>query len=228
MSHGSEAEFDAFAHDYDRHLSKGLALAGESKEHFARARIEWVRERLAEWGHPTATALDFGCGTGTSTPLLREILGLESVIGVDVSAKSLALAPVSPGVSYELVADTPPTGIDLAFTNGVFHHISPEDRIGSATYLRDALRPHGVLALWENSPYNPATHYGMRTNEFDRDAVMVRPGEVRSFLRRSGFRVLRTDFLFIFPHVLKSLRWIEPRVSRLPIGGQYVVFAQRT
>ena len=228
MSHGTEAEFDAFAHDYDRHLSKGLALAGESKEHFARARIEWTRDRLAEWGHHTSTAIDFGCGTGTSTPLLKEILGLDSVIGVDVSAKSLALAPAAPGVSYALVEETPPAGMDLAFTNGVFHHIGPDQRDDAATYLRDSLRPHGVLALWENSPYNPATHYGMRTNAFDRDAVMVRPVEVRRLLSRVGFRVLRTDFLFIFPHALRSLRWIEPRVSRLPIGGQYVVLAQRT
>jgi SAM-dependent methyltransferase len=227
VSHGTDAEFDAFAHDYDRHMAKGLALAGESKEHFARARVEWTRVRLAEWGHHATTALDFGCGTGTSTPMLKEILGLDSVLGVDVSRRSLELAPTGPGLSYGLVEETSPSGMDLAFTNGVFHHIGPEDRPESVRYLHDALRPHGVLALWENSPFNPGTRYGMRTNAFDRDAVMVRPGQIRSLLRTGGFRVLRTDFTFIFPHALRALRWTEPHLARFPIGGQYVVFAQK-
>ena len=39
--------------------------------------------------------------------------------------------------------------------------------------------------------------------------------------------VLRTDFLFIFPRVLKWLRWIEPLVSRLPLGGQYLVLGRK-
>ena len=68
----------------------------------------------------------------------------------------------------------------------------------------------------------------MRTNAFDRDAVMVRPGQIRSLLREGGFQILRTDFVFIFPHILRALRWLEPYLARLPIGGQYVVFARRT
>lgn len=227
MSHGAEPEFDVFADDYDSHMAKGLALAGESKEYFARARVRWTRDRLAGWDASPRTAVDFGCGTGTSTPLLKEILGLYSVLGVDVSPRSLELAPRSAGVSYALVEESRPTGLDLAFTNGVFHHIGPQERPESIAFLRDSLRPGGILALWENSPFNPATHYGMRTNAFDRDAVMVRPGQIRSLLREGGLQILRTDFLFVFPHALRALRWLEPYLARLPIGGQYVVFARR-
>ena len=46
-------------------------------------------------------------------------------------------------------------------------------------------------------------------------------------LRNGGFEVLHTDFLFIFPHILNWLRWIEPMVSRLPFGGQYMVLARK-
>lgn len=222
-----QAEFDTFADDYDRHLAKGLALAGETKEHFARARIEWTRGRLTQVRHPTESVLDFGCGTGTSTPMLRDLLGAREVLGVDVSQASLDRAPRGEGLSYALLDEVQPSGLDLAFTNGVFHHIEPADRPSSIEFIRDSLHDHGVLALWENSPYNPATRYGMWANEFDRHAIMAWPRTLRRLLESGGFRVLRTDFMFIFPHVLKSLRWVEPHVTSFPIGGQYVVLAQR-
>ena len=44
-------------------------------------------------------------------------------------------------------------------------------------------------------------------------------------LRGGRFAVERTDFLFIFPRVLKFFRPLERRVSRLPLGAQYQVLA---
>ena len=35
--------------------------------------------------------------------------------------------------------------------------------------------------------------------------------------------VLQTDFLFIFPHMLRGLRGLEPLVARLPLGAQYQI-----
>jgi len=39
--------------------------------------------------------------------------------------------------------------------------------------------------------------------------------------------VLRTDFLFIFPAILRFLRWIEPMAAGLPFGGQYLVLCRK-
>jgi SAM-dependent methyltransferase len=228
VSRTHETEFDRFADDYDRHLQKGLSLAGETKEHFAEQRVTWTARRLGELQHVVRSAFDYGCGTGTSVPLLRDTFSLTSVVGVDVSQKSLDLAPRGKGISYGLVADVEPRGEhDLGFTTGVFHHISYDERAAAVDYLRNSLRPGGVIAFWENNPFNPAMRYGMRMNEFDRDALHVRPTTARRLLTDGGFRVLRTDHLFIFPHALRSLRWIEPRVVGLPIGAQYLVLAQR-
>ena len=61
-----KAAFDAYAADYDEALNRGLSLSGESKQYFARARIQWTASRLADIGHHTLRVLDYGCGTGDS------------------------------------------------------------------------------------------------------------------------------------------------------------------
>jgi hypothetical protein len=88
-------------------------------------------------------------------------------------------------------------------------------------------RPGGLFAFWENNPWNPGTRYVMSRIPFDRDAVTLIPPEARQLLQKAGFEILRTDFLFIFPGVLKWLRWIEPSISHLPFGAQYQVLARK-
>ena len=62
---------------------------------------------------------------------------------------------------------------------------------------------------------------------FDRDAVMLFPHEARRLLRQAGLDIVLTDSLFIFPASLAGLRPLEPRLCKLPIGGQYLVLARK-
>jgi hypothetical protein len=84
-----------------------------------------------------------------------------------------------------------------------------------------------VFAFWENNPWNPGTRYIMSRVAFDRGAITLTPPQSRALLRRAGFEVLRTDFLFLFPAMLRALRWIEPLASALPLGGQYLVLGRK-
>ena len=117
--------------------------------------------------------------------------------------------------------------IDLAYCNGVFHHIPPPQRARELSYIMRCLRPGGIIALWENNPWNPGTQYVMWRIPFDREAVKLSPIHARRLLRQSGFEVLSTDFLFFFPGLLRALRSIEPFISGLPLGGQFLVLCQR-
>ena len=98
---------------------------------------------------------------------------------------------------------------------------------GALAAIVSALRPGGVLALWENNPYNPGTRWVMRRLPFDRDAVMLRPSLTRRLVEQAGLTVLATDYCFFFPRPLASLRPLERSLRSVPFGGQYVVFAQR-
>ena len=84
--------------------------------------------------------MDFGCGTGSASPYFFDLLGAQSVIGIDTSARSLDVARrnhIGRQSRFSLMDDyLPEEAIDLAFCNGVFHHIPVEERgAGSRLYL---------------------------------------------------------------------------------------------
>lgn len=228
QARGGAPKFDEFADHYDHELAKGLAVSGEDKDYFARRRVEWLRRCLGETaGH--GSLMEFGCGTGSNLPHLIELLQPSSLVGIDVSARSLERAKVRSGCERATLAKldeyTPNGRIDLVFCNGVFHHIAARDRAAAADYIYRSLRPGGLFAMWENNPWNPGTRYVMSRIEFDKHAVMLSALEAARLLKSARFRVQRTDFLFIFPRMLKWLRAVEPIVSRIPAGAQYQVLA---
>ena len=231
MNLSGAAEFDEYSANYERALEAGLSISGESSQYFAHGRIRWLTSCLRELRERPRSALDFGCGTGSATPHLAELIKVDSIIGLDVSAKSLDAAKRTYGsqrTQFHLLDDYRPCeAIELAFCNGVFHHIPVSERAAAVDYIYRALRPRGLFAFWENNPLNPGTRYVMRRIPFDRDAVTLRAIEARQMLRTGGFEILRTDFLFIFPKMLTWLRWLEPSLAKLPLGAQYQVLCRK-
>ncbi|HST10955.1 MAG TPA: class I SAM-dependent methyltransferase [Terriglobales bacterium] len=222
------AEFDRFADNYDECLNDALAASGETKEFFARARVEWLAKRLAEYRLPARSVLDYGCGTGDTTALLREILAAQSVVGLDVSERSLERARTRHGGQCRFLtfAENVPDGsVDVVYCNGVFHHIPVAERAAAVAYIVQCLRPGGVFALWENNPWNPGTQYVMHKCEFDRDAVKIAPPEAARLLRNGGLEVLSADHRFFFPHSLRLMRPLEALLTKVPLGGQYQMLA---
>jgi SAM-dependent methyltransferase len=223
--------FDGYAADYEAALAEGLSVSGEDKDYFAEGRIKWLADCLRELQLKPESVLDFGCGTGSATPFLLNLLGVAAVSGVDTSAKSLEVAARAHGTArarfMPLGQYQPDESFDLAFCNGVFHHIPPAERAGAVNYVYRSLRSGGLWAFWENNPWNPGTRYVMSRIPFDRDAITLTPPEARQLLRAGGFEVLRTDFLFIFPNALRWLRSTEALLSRLPFGAQYQVLCRK-
>ena len=84
-----------------------------------------------------------------------------------------------------------------------------------------------MFALWENNPWNPGTRYIMSRVPFDRDAIVITPFEARRLLRDAGFEIISTDYLFVFPHLLRALRPLERLLTPFPLGGQYLVLARK-
>ncbi|NUP07121.1 MAG: class I SAM-dependent methyltransferase [Polyangiaceae bacterium] len=224
-------DFDDAASDYDAQLQRGLSASGEDKNFFAKGRVSWLSQGLSERGFSPSSVLDYGCGTGSSVPFLLDDLAAPSVVGVDVSSRSIEIArrlQRSSRARFETLEDYVPNGtIDLAFCNGVFHHIPPSQRAGAVEWIYRALRPGGIWAFWENNPWNPGTQWVMYRIPFDRDAVKVTPSEARRLLIAGGFEILSVDHLFVFPRFMRWLRPLEPKIANLPLGAQYQILCRK-
>ena len=224
------AEFDQFASCYEKTMERSCAISGESPDFYAEQRIEWCLRHLRRY-FPIGTVLDFGCGIGGSIGYFFEILGCSWVIGVEPSVGSLETARRR-HPDRNLRLSTPenfvPSGtIPLAFCYGVFHPIPPADRLPALGYIRAALSENGILAFWENNPWNPLVVYSMSLNEFDRNANRLSPLRSVRLLKQAGFRVEFVDYCFFFPHFARGLRALEPALKWLPLGAQYLVLARK-
>ena len=227
------SEFDAVACNYEETLQRGLHLSGESAAYFAASRAAWTRKRLNRFNISKSLHLgiDFGCGTGNSIPHLQHTLGCRAVVGLDPSIQSLRIARAShPGSSIQF--DTPDTYrprevADLVFCNGVFHHIPPNKQAETLELIKTFLQPGGILAYWENNPWNPGTRYVMSRIPFDRDAIPISIPQSRRRIEQAGMRVLCIDTCFYFPRVLRWLRGFEPYLCKFPLGAQYLCLAMK-
>jgi SAM-dependent methyltransferase len=226
-----QTPFDDYSETYDLALAESLSVTGEDKDFFARSRISWVARCLENLKARPLAAMDFGCGIGSTTPHLLGLLMVESVLGIDVSPRCLAVAQQKWGsekIQFALIEQYEPRAeIHVAYSSGVFHHIPETKRSAAFNFVYRALRPGGFFAFWENNPWNPGTRYVMSRCEFDKDAITLAAPQARSLLQAVGFEVISTNFLFIFPRALSWLRGIEPALSRLPFGGQYQILCRR-
>jgi trans-aconitate methyltransferase len=227
----SQTNFDLHADTYDVELAQALSTTGEGKDYFAEKRALWLSHLLKQLGERPNFVLDFGCGIGSEVPLLRRILGAEKIIGVDVSHRSIELAKrrfESEHLQFATIDAFSPNGeADLAYCNGVFHHIAARERHSALNWISRSLRPAGLFAFWENNPWNPGTRYVMSNCAFDDDAITITPSEGSRLLATAGFSILRKDSLFFFPKALKWLRVFEPALRTIPLGGQYLVLCKK-
>ncbi len=234
MTEPPEKPFDTRAPDYQSQLAEGLRLSGESKEFFARSRLRHLRAYWDLRGRPEPeSVIDYGCGVGDVTRLLAEVFPRARVLGVDPSKTFVEEARRAHGSSridfaplqgFEPLAAL---AADLVHLNGVVHHVPRRDRGAFFTALAACVRPGGLVALFDNNPWNPGTHLVMRRIPFDRGVHPVRAGDVARRLEVAGLSVLELRYLFYFPASLRALRPAERWLERAPFGAQYGLYAEK-
>ncbi len=225
------AEFDLHADTYDADLNQALSVTGEDKHYYAQGRVNWTARCLAELHERPSQILDYGCGIGDTSPMLQTAFQAQRVIGVDISQRSIKVAaerngtPTCRFLTFEEFTEE--QSIDLAYCNGVFHHIPLAMRDAAVEYIHRRLRPGGLFTFWENNPWSPATRYVMSQCAFDRGAIMIPQPQAKALLQKQAFEILRTDYRFFFPRFLSALRFVEPKLSRIPLGAQYQVLCRK-
>lgn len=209
------------------------AALGESANVFLLSKIELLFRflrldpRLAG-DNADIRLLDFGCGTGDFLALLAEkdchwrMEGCDLSNGMLAEAKSRYPALRSPGTLW--ICDTdrfPQSCYDVITAVCVLHHIAPAVWPDCLSRLHSALRPGGVLAIFEHNPWNPLTRWIVSRAAIDRNAVLLSPLMTRRLMKASGFRVDIARFFLFLPPRFQLLRRLERVFINLPIGGQY-------
>lgn len=224
-----EILFDLAA-EYDEMIGRGLRLSGEDRHFFIAGRLAELKRSLGSSFRPRRI-LDFGCGIGDTARALLGVFPEAEVLGVDTAEGALRHAAGThrdPRLRFRPLAGLSDEGVfDLCYVNGVFHHIRPEARGGAVRSIRAALSPAGILALFENNPWNLGTRLVMSRVPFDSDAILLSVAEGRRMLEAEGFRCEGSRSLFYFPRALAPLRFLEPALARLPLGAQYLVLGRR-
>ena len=93
--------------------------------------------------------------------------------------------------------------------------------------IRRVLKPSGLLFVFEHNPLNPLTRHAVDTCPFDENAVLIRAPKMRRRVLDAAFADATINYRIFFPHALRGLRGLEPRLTWLPLGAQYYVRASK-
>jgi SAM-dependent methyltransferase len=222
--------FDEHSADYSQKVDRALAVVGLEHEFFFEAKVRHIleaRRRLTAGG--AVRVLEIGCGIGLLTQRLRPLL--THVWGIDPSISSLGQA-AAPG-GYLIAADgfcTPfaDETFDLAIAVCVLHHVPVDQRAAFLAEAARITRRGGLVLLCEHNPWNPLTRLVVGRCELDRDAVLLAQTEARRRLTAAGLSNIRSRYILFFPWRGAVWRWLEARLAWFPLGGQYVIDAERT
>lgn len=230
------AEFDSYAHDYEALHAESVSASGFPVSYFDEYKIKEVARHLARigWRDRAIKFLNFGCGIGKTERYARAELPNADIYGVDVSEKSIELARARncdlDGVSFAVFdGRTLPfdARFDVVFVANVFHHVPRAEHVELLRLLRGALRPGGLLFLFEHNPLNPLTRKTVRACAFDEGAVLLAPWYTRAILKESGFIETTLRFTLFFPAALRALIPFEKYLRKVPLGAQYYFIARR-
>ena len=229
------SEFDRYAQGtgYRDEVAKSIAFSGADPDLFvsakARLLVDLAARRIGDPGR--LAALDVGCGVGETDRFLEGAFG--SLHGIDVAADAVAVAARrNPWASYEAYSPRDPMPVDdgafdVVFAICVIHHVPPGDWERFAAEMRRAVRPGGIVAVFEHNPYNPLTRRAVSNCEFDADAEMLTRRRALRLLADAGLERLESPYILFFPRGGERLRRAERGLRWLPLGAQYYVAARR-
>lgn len=229
---GVSEVFDTYAEDYSETIDRSLGRFGTRHDSFTRHKAALIGDLLRARGlsREAIDLLDIGCGTAA---LHRHVAGsFRSIRGIDLSADSIEIArQTCPENSYDTYGGGPlpyaSESVDMTLAVCVFHHVPPADWLDLAAEMLRVLRPGGLALVIEHNPWNPVTRHIVNTCPIDRDAVLLRMGQLAALFRATGGVGITTRSILSVPAFSDGMRRLDALLGYLPFGAQYYCIARK-
>jgi len=221
------SEFDRYTNSYQAMLDESLAPLGGFNAYYLLQKVNLLKNATEQ--ACVQSILDFGCGLGGTTLMLKNAFPESRVVGVDISELSLEKARQHGSniefgcTSDEVFMATCMGAFDIIYVANVFHHVSPPDRVSVVETLKSMLANKGKVFFFEHNPYNPITKWVVSRCKFDENAILLSPKESRLLFEKAGFKMEGTTYLLFFPYILRYFSRLEALFGWLPLGAQYCV-----
>jgi len=223
-------EFDEYAASYEELLADPIRdRFGGGSVFFQERKRDLIRAYCRRHGMPTRSMryLDVGCGRGDLLTLLRD--DFATVAGCDPSAEMLGgTEKVEMRVQSD-VGRIPYEDGEFDFVTAVcvYHHVPIVERLSLSREVNRVMKPGGVFAIIEHNPYNPITQVIVSRTPVDANAVLLKRRECSEILQQAGFSSQEFQYFLFLPEFIyrRAGDSLERGISKLPLGGQYAVFA---
>jgi 2-polyprenyl-3-methyl-5-hydroxy-6-metoxy-1,4-benzoquinol methylase len=227
MNSVEPSDFDRFSQNYKSVLDRAIKFSGDNTEYFSDYKARYVAGLVGS--KFSGKILDFGCGVGLLSLLLKNHLRAAHVHGYDLSSESIQMIPgelMNQGSFSDKLGDLDHDYKIVVMAN-VLHHVPKDQREWTIAEIADRLLAGGKLILFEHNPWNPVTRWVVHQCAFDEDAVLLRPNEACGYFLRAELRLCKRAYIVFFPNLLSALRRFEPILSWFPAGAQYVIVGEK-
>lgn len=207
-----------------------VAPFGTSHATLASKKVSICKQLCGENNVKIKRILDFGSGVGITLPYFLEYFPDAQIIATDISNAALAKSQESFGtqITFKAITDlkipVQSNTVDMVFASGVFHHISKEHRTYWLEEIKRMLRLGGLAVLFEHNPYHPITKWIVSRCPWDKNTDLLSISETKNLFGKNGFSPIRSQYHLIFPPGLPYSDHLESKLTKLPVGAQYVVY----
>jgi len=222
----NSSEFYKFSHNYREIHNKNLELTGYSSSYFAQRKIREISNQIKNRNEPLRI-LDLGCGDGLCTFFLQNYFPNAYLHGLDISNRIIKKAQHRKiSKSKFSTYDGKHIPYDDEYFNiimiaNMLHHVADVgNQILILSQCYRILKKTGTLFVFEHNPLNPITRHIVNNCVFDKDAVLITHYKMNKILGYTGF-VTTCRFIHFLPAFLHRLEFLEKRLWRVPMGGQY-------
>ncbi len=226
-------DFDTYAAGYEAAVDQSVSFTGRNAAFFAERKVDILESIVSPVVGPLRglSVLDVGCGTGTTDRVLMPRVG--RLQGVDISEEMLAKARINvPSAGYSWYdGEKVPFGdqtFDAVVAICVLHHVPISNRFKFVSEMVRVVRPGGVVAVFEHNPMNPLTRRAVNSCDLDVDAVLLPSRETIELLREAAEREPGLRHFLFSPLGGSAGRALDSGLQRLPLGGQYAAWVQRS